>query len=92
MATASDWMEMTLVCSKHGSSDGGIDSEVFKLYHVKDAEDRYKKKEANMGKNNEYKIAAFTFLLCSLSYLHIKPVRLTVLNRNREELVLHIFL
>jgi hypothetical protein len=79
-------MEMTLACSKHGLSDGGFDGDVFKIYHVENAEDRYKKKDANMGKNSEYKITGFTFLLCSLSYLHIKPVHLTVLIRNREDL------
>ena len=50
------------------------------------------KKEENMRKNKENKIAAFTFLLYSLSYLHIRLVCFTVLNSNREEMVLHIFL
>jgi len=34
VATASDWMEMILACSKHGSWDGGIGSDLFKLCHV----------------------------------------------------------
>lgn len=50
------------------------------------------KKEEYMGKNKENKIAACTFLLYSLSYLHIKLVCFTVLNSNRQEMVLHIFL
>jgi heme/copper-type cytochrome/quinol oxidase subunit 3 len=50
------------------------------------------KKEENMRKNKENKIAAFTFLLYSLSYLNIKLVHFTVLNSNRQEMVLHIFL
>jgi hypothetical protein len=45
VVTASDWMEMILACSKCGSSDGGNDSDVFKLCHVYDAEDRNKFKE-----------------------------------------------
>lgn len=45
VATASDWLEMILACSKHGLWDGGIGSDVFKLCHVSDAEDIYKNKE-----------------------------------------------
>ena len=50
------------------------------------------KKEGNKGKNNENKIAASAFVLYWVSYWHIKPVCSTVLNRHREEMVLHIFL
>jgi len=50
------------------------------------------KKEENMGNNKENKIAALIFLLYSLSYLHTKLACFTVLNSNRQEMVLHISL
>lgn len=66
VATASDWMEMILACSKHVSSDGGNDRDVFKLCHVYNAEDRYRFKEGGEIRERIMKIKVLLLPFCCI--------------------------